>query len=332
MSKPKISIITVTLNAGDLLETAIQSLISQNYANLEFIIIDGGSTDNTVDVIKQYASYISYWHSKPDGGANQAYNMGVEHATGELVAFLNADDWYEPGILNKVAACYEKNPTDIITCTTRIVEYVVPAQAGTHSANATLAANSKMDSCLSRNDKFNQLALFQGPSATSMSLQNILFGNPLTNGRFYRRTLFQKVGFLKPHFDGKYFYSADREWFIRLALAQPTNAVIEDLGYTYLAHAGSITMSGSREAKQRGLIEHLRFMQDYLNSSILSTPDRHLFEWWYCDQALRLCYYYVVFGEMNKACYLLAEVLKQHPRKALSTIMKLPLMYARKYL
>lgn len=302
---PLISIITVTLNASAHLEKAIQSLISQDYDNYELIVIDGGSTDNTVDIIKHYQSHISYWHSQPDGGANQAYNIGVQKTKGELIAFLNADDWYEPGILKKVAAQYQQQPTDVITCYVRIVKQLA-------------------------DNKLQQLALFNSPQATSMSIHNILFGNPLTNGRFYHRRLFEAVGFLKPYFEGQYLYSADREWFIRLALHKPSNAVVKHLGYTYLAHAGSITLSGSQARKKQGLQEHLNIMKSYLAHSNLSRGEQKLFEWWHCDQSLRLCYYDFLLANKKAAWIRLKQLFRYYPFKSLSTMIKLPLLLLRK--
>ncbi len=90
----KISIITVCYNSETYLESAIKSVISQNYENIEYIIIDGGSTDTSVDIIKKYQESIDYWHSKPDEGIYDAMNQGIQQATGDVIGFLNSDDYY----------------------------------------------------------------------------------------------------------------------------------------------------------------------------------------------------------------------------------------------
>src|SRR5579862_2658373 len=114
ISTPRISVITIVRNAEKTLEKAIKSVISQSYPNLEYIIIDGGSTDNTVDIIKTYSTHLAYWHSQPDRGGNDAYNIGLQHATGDIVSFLNADDWYEDNILNETAKLFiEKQQPDV---------------------------------------------------------------------------------------------------------------------------------------------------------------------------------------------------------------------------
>ncbi len=112
---PKISIITPSYNQGQFLEETIRSVLLQNYPNLEYIIIDGGSTDNTVDIIKQYEPWISYWVSERDNGQAHAINKGLEKATGEIIAYLNSDDYYLPGTLFKVAEYFRQFPqTDLL--------------------------------------------------------------------------------------------------------------------------------------------------------------------------------------------------------------------------
>lgn len=93
---PKISIITPSFNQGKFIEETIRSILLQNYPNLEYIIIDGGSKDETIDVIKKYERDIFYWISKPDKGQSEAINKGFCKATGDIIAWLNSDDYYQP--------------------------------------------------------------------------------------------------------------------------------------------------------------------------------------------------------------------------------------------
>ena len=101
---PKISIVTPSYNQGQFIEETILSILNQNYPNLEYIIIDGGSTDNTVEIIKKYEDRITYWVSEPDKGQSHAINKGFEKATGEIFAYLNSDDCYYPEILKKIVS------------------------------------------------------------------------------------------------------------------------------------------------------------------------------------------------------------------------------------
>ncbi len=91
---PRISIVTPSYNYGQFIEETIRSVLLQGYPNLEYIIIDGGSTDNTVEIIRKYEKYLTYWVSEPDGGQTDAINKGYRHCTGDLFVWLNADDAY----------------------------------------------------------------------------------------------------------------------------------------------------------------------------------------------------------------------------------------------
>ena len=90
----KISIITVCFNAVGVIEKTILSVISQTYNDVEYIIIDGGSTDGTLDIVKKYENYIAYWISEPDSGIYNAMNKGVKYATGLYCNFMNAGDFF----------------------------------------------------------------------------------------------------------------------------------------------------------------------------------------------------------------------------------------------
>lgn len=106
----KISIITPSYNQVKYLEQTILSVLNQNYPNLEYIIIDGGSTDGSVEIIKKYEKQLSYWESEKDTGQSNAINKGFKKATGEIVAWLNSDDLYFPYTLNMVAKSHSENP------------------------------------------------------------------------------------------------------------------------------------------------------------------------------------------------------------------------------
>lgn len=115
-SLPLISIITVVYNGEKYLEQTIQSVINQTYNNIEYIIIDGGSTDGTLNIIKKYEQYIDYWQSEPDKGIYDAMNKGISFATGDIIGLLNADDWYENNAIQTIADNANKGELIVANC------------------------------------------------------------------------------------------------------------------------------------------------------------------------------------------------------------------------
>ena len=136
---PKISIVTPSFNQGRFLEETILSVLNQKYPNLEYIVIDGGSKDETVEVIKRYEDRLAYWVSEKDRGQVHAINKGIEKATGDIFAFINSDDVYLPGTFAAVADYFEANPESEWVCgdtimfgeghPTELMQTVVPESA-----------------------------------------------------------------------------------------------------------------------------------------------------------------------------------------------------------
>jgi glycosyltransferase involved in cell wall biosynthesis len=115
-SLPKISIVTVSFNQGQFLETTIKSVLNQNYPNLEYIIIDGGSTDNSVEIIQKYEDNLAYWVSEPDGGQSEAIQKGLDKCTGDIFNWLCSDDYLEPKALHKIAHAFSINKEAHLVC------------------------------------------------------------------------------------------------------------------------------------------------------------------------------------------------------------------------
>jgi glycosyltransferase involved in cell wall biosynthesis len=168
---PKISIVTPSYNQGVFLERTIESVLGQNYPNLEYVIIDGGSTDQSVKIIKKYAKKLHYWQSKKDKGQSDAINTGFAHTTGEIMYWINSDDVMMPGSLRLVASIFKKN---------KKVNWLT-----------ALPATITVD------DYINYVA--QPPWYVRTFLQRgwyiqSLFGFVMQEGTFWRRSLWNKAG------------------------------------------------------------------------------------------------------------------------------------------
>jgi GT2 family glycosyltransferase len=113
---PLVSIVTPSFNQAPFLEQTIVSVLEQDYPAVEYIIIDGGSTDGSIEVIRRYADRLAHWESGPDGGQADAINKGWSRCRGEVVAYLNSDDYYLPGAITRAVAAFEQHADIDIVC------------------------------------------------------------------------------------------------------------------------------------------------------------------------------------------------------------------------
>ena len=114
LNTPKFTIVTPSYNQGAFIEETIRSVLLQNYPNLEYIVIDGGSTDNTKEILEKYSPWLSYWHTEKDGGQGEAINQGFSLASGDYYAWINSDDYYLKDVLHLVTKAFIKTKAKFI--------------------------------------------------------------------------------------------------------------------------------------------------------------------------------------------------------------------------
>ncbi len=185
---PLVSIITPSFNQAAYLEKTIQSVLAQDYENIEYWVIDGGSTDGTLRILDRYSKRLTGWVSECDQGQADGINKGFKHATGEIVAWLNSDDLYKPGAVTAAVRAFQKYPE---------ASFVY----------------SDVESIDARGRPFNRMRYANWGLAGLLQFR--IIGQP---GVFMRRDLLERVGGLDPN----YHYILDHKLWLELAaLAEP---------------------------------------------------------------------------------------------------------------
>lgn len=192
---PRISIITPSFNQARYLERTIRSVLNQGYPNLEYIVIDGGSSDGSVDIIKRYAPRLAHWVSEPDRGQAHALNKGLALATGEWIAFQNSDDLYLPGALHAVARAARERPESNL-----VIGHILHVDA---------------------DDRLLDTQLVVPPKRWRQVFQGIQFHNQAS---FWRRDFGRRIG----AFAEQYRFCFDYEYFIRMVFSSELKPALVD--------------------------------------------------------------------------------------------------------
>lgn len=161
----KVSIITPSFNSVKTIEKTILSVLGQHYDNVEYIIIDGGSTDGTIDIIKKYEDKISYWVSEKDSGISDAFNKGVIASSGDIVGIINSDDWYEENILSYIVDVFLSNNIDCFFGGLRYwssddLNFVVMSDKNYYKKIRYRAPSLYHPTCFFKKEIYNNIGLF----------------------------------------------------------------------------------------------------------------------------------------------------------------------------
>jgi glycosyltransferase involved in cell wall biosynthesis len=230
---PLISIVTPSLNRREFIGEAIQSVLDQDYAHVEHVVVDGGSTDGTLDLLRRYAHLRVI--SEPDRGLYEALNKGVRAARGAIIGHLNSDDFYEPNIFADVAHRFRHDPEiDLVSGEATVFE----DKQGTGRA---------------------RVAQYVG-KAQEMSFETIILGVPIINARFLRKRVYEKIGL----YDTRYVMAADRDFLMRVALAGMRSVSLNRTVLHYRQHPGSLTISGEEGRRIQMLAEAIKLSESFL--------------------------------------------------------------------
>lgn len=193
----KISVVTVSYNQGQFIRDNIESVLSQNYPNFEHIIVDGGSSDNTISILKEYPHLL--WTSEKDRGQSDGLNKGFRSVSGDIVAWINSDDMLAPNAMKELNTFFSNNPD----------KYVV-------TGNQVLI-----------NGNGNIIETIPAKPFTADHLLNGTKTSVMQNSTFFRKEVLDTVGLLNESFH----YTMDHELFVRIAKKYKSYTLPEDLAY-----------------------------------------------------------------------------------------------------
>ena len=254
-SFPKLTIITPSYNQADFLERTILSVLNQNYSNLEYIIIDGGSTDRSVEIIKKYEKFLSYWISENDRGQVHAINKALEKATGEYIGFQNSDDVYFPGTFERFGEATLQTPADVL-----------------YGDLFMISIDDEVTEILKTTSYNINCQVLEGMQIHNQSL-------------FFKKSLVEKYGM----FDESYRFAFDYEFITRYTAHETTTVrKIDGLAGALRVHADA----KSSNIAHVGIEEHKRIQKLYI--STIGPPALNKLKYLWCRFS-KIAYFLVRF-------------------------------------
>jgi len=258
---PKISIITPCLNRVEFIRTAIESVLAQNYQNFEHIIIDGGSTDGTLELLKKYQHVILV--SEPDKNLYEAINKGIRLASGKIIGHLNSDDFYSKAIFGEIARIFLQYPEIDVVC----------GRASVFEDNPETNIQ-------------NNIAIYK----EYLSIESITLKSPIINAKFFNKSLYENFGL----YNTNYSIASDREFLLRIAFNNAKAIACDKIVYNYRQHPGSLTIgTSSRHLKIKTNKEYLQLSESYLKKYKHMRDIKNLFTKWHTKISIHLLVLYI---------------------------------------
>jgi Glycosyltransferases, probably involved in cell wall biogenesis len=281
--KSLISIITPCLNRASYVEEAVRSVINQGYPRVEHIVVDGGSSDDTLGILYRYPHL--HVLSEPDSGLYDAINKGVRIARGEVIGLLNSDDCYSENCFEEIGDLFAEN-----------------SQLDMVYGNAVVFG-------IGNGDTVRIIERHDNEFLNALTLRNAILSIPIINARFIRRRVYEKVGL----FDTQYEMAADRDFLIRAALSGLKCAYIDKVIYLYRMHRESKTLNAKKINAYRLASENILMAERYMSSNMIEHSIKSLCRRWHGEYSITAIAAALQQGNLIAAgrCYIRAW--KQNP-------------------
>jgi glycosyltransferase involved in cell wall biosynthesis len=289
---PKITLITIVRNGAAFIENCLLSVINQGYQNLEYIVLDGASTDGTQSIIEKYRHNISIYYSRPDEGAYDATLQALAMATGDIIGFVMADDWLNDGALSEIAGLYRQKPDSDIFCFGMQEFRLMP------------------------NGNRTSQRIYCDPFSSNFMLLDGMYCQGIN--RFYSSRIIKEEGYFRQDL---YPNLADRDLYMRLGLRGLNKAWTNKILYNFLVHSGSNSTGGNAEKFTRFLDETVKIATDYLKSDKITPTQISQLKDWYCFNTLRSIWYTLKAKRPLEALTKLISVLSKYPVRTIKNIL-----------
>lgn len=268
MSSTELSIITPVLNGAAYIQVALDSVRGQMTRQVEHIVVDGGSTDGTLELLEKHPNLQVI--RCPGSTIYEAINSGIKASVGDYIGILNSDDWYVSGALDAIFEAIAENPA-----------------AEVLSAGAALVRGDYED--------YSFLRKWDGGYSSDFSLEMMVTGTPIINARFFTKSLFRRIGY----FDPLYKLAGDREFLLRAAIEGVNNVNLDCMVYSYRSHQQSKTLSGERLRFLPAFEEHIKIAEEHLERVDLSEKDNSIIRDWHGYSCFAAGWRRILLGDLK---------------------------------
>jgi glycosyltransferase involved in cell wall biosynthesis len=279
--KPLVSIVVFVLNAAATIERALASVAAANQPQIELVVMDGGSTDGTVDIIRKYERKIAFWRSRRDGSAAVAINEGVSRATGDVIGLLPGDDWYERGALALVVNAFGADPgLGVLSCGARYLR-------------------TRLDGSV------EVVKEFVDEASLDFTMANLVRW-PMTPARFVRRELYEKLS----GYNAGYLISNDLDFLIKVLKTRPRTRALPTALYNFEVHRGSRSLGGERSMVIEMLRGNIGVVEEHLRAPGFTLGERASLLGLHGRASCRLAWTLMRGGERAAAMRVLGSALR----------------------